>query len=123
MAALMDIQPIDRNSLVDAVRGGIEQFIDPKTIQNDPFKLRPIEKMSFLASEGLVFLITGAEGVKLSDSDLRQMAMHEGALAGMLFCDLKHSWQGFPSEDDRKAAWKICDTIAAAYCKFFNEVV
>lgn len=120
MAALMDIAPIDRTALVDAVRSGIDQFIDPKSIQYDPFKLRPIEKMSFLASEGLVFIITGEDGTKLGDDDLRQVAANEGALSGMLFFDLEEMWQGF-HPDEKSDAWKICDTIAAAYCNFFTE--
>jgi hypothetical protein len=35
----------------------------------------------------------------------------------MLFCDLKSGWQGFPCEEDRQDAWKVCNAIASAFVK------
>ena len=111
---VIEAEPIDRDGLLDAIFTNADILVLLDGHNDD---------MIGIVSGGLMFLITGAEGVKLSDSDLHQFAANEGALAGMLFYDLEDVWQGFPSEEDRKAAWKICDTIAAAYCKFFNEAV
>lgn len=110
---VIEAEPVDRDGLLDSLYTNVDILL----------LLDVDADMVLIVSGGLHFLITGSDGVKLSDSDLRQWAANEGALAGMLFFDLEDSWQGFPSKDDRKAAWKICDTIAAAYCKFFNEVV
>lgn len=79
------------------------------------------EDMVFIAEGGLHFLITGEGGNRLSDVDLATMSHNEDALAGMLFCDLKAAWQGFPGTNDKQNAWKVCDAIAAAFAKEVGE--
>jgi hypothetical protein len=107
MPSLMDIRPIDRDKLLDAISGAVLGLLDVG-IRDD---------MAGIVAGGLQFLITGEDGEELSDSDLRRMAWHEDALAAMLFCDLKSGWQGFPCEEDRRNAWITCNSIASAFCK------
>lgn len=109
---MIEAKPIDRDELTTAIYTAVDILVLLEEHNED---------MVGIVAGGLYFLITGEDGVKLSDSDMHQFAANGGALAEMLFNDLEKGWQGFPSEEDRKAAWKICDTIAAAYCKFFND--
>lgn len=67
-----------------------------------------LERVALIAG-GFDFLITGAEGLQLTDEELLLLVSNEGALASMLYEDLQASWPG-PQEE----TWKIADTIAAA---------
>jgi hypothetical protein len=104
MPSLMDIQPIDRDKLLASMYSTCDDLQAAGIGEN----------MIYVVAGGLQFLITGEDGQRLHDSDLRQMAAHEDA---MLFCDLKSGWQGFPNEEDKKNAWTVCNSIAAAFCK------
>jgi hypothetical protein len=105
--ALIEMQSIDRDRLLDAISGAVLGLLDAG-IRED---------MVGIVAGGLQFLITGEDGERLDDSDLRCMGDHEDALAGMLFCDLRSGWQGFPGEEDKQDAWTVCNIIAAAFVK------
>jgi hypothetical protein len=102
---LIEMRPIDRNGLLDAIYSAMGVLIDAG-IRED---------MVGIVAGGLQFLITGEDGEMWSDADINLVVNNEDALAAMLFCDLKDGWQGFPSEEDRQAAWTVCNTIAAAF--------
>lgn len=106
MAALMDIRPIDRTKILESMFGACNSLQDAGIG----------EHMIFMVEGGLQFLITGEDGTRLTDADLFQMAAHEDALATMLFCDLEAGWQGFPDETSKRDAWKVCNSIASAFC-------
>jgi len=107
MAANATATALTRERLLDAIYGAMEELLDAG-IRDD---------MVGIAAGGLQFLITGEDGERLSDSDLREMAAHEEGLAAILWADLRASMQGFPGEEDRRAAWITCDTIASAFAK------
>ncbi|NBJ15058.1 MAG: hypothetical protein FNP40_05705 [Dehalobacter sp. 4CP] len=98
---------IDRDRLINAILSPCGGLIEAGIS----------EDMVFIAEGGLHFLITGEDGERLSDADLLTMSHNEDALAAMLFCDLKSSWQGLTHKEDKQDAWKVCDAIAAAFVK------
>lgn len=112
MSVSMEIRPIDRAQLLEAIHDAMLKLIDAG-IKDD---------MAAIVAGGLKFLITGEDGERLDDADLQCMDYHEDALAAMLFCDLKSAWQGFPGEKDRQDAWNTCNAIAAAFCKAVEVV-
>jgi hypothetical protein len=107
MTTTMEIRPIDRDRLLDALDKAMLGLSDAGID----------ESMVGICKGGLQFLISGEDGKRLTDADLQQMAYNEDALAAMLFCDLKSGWQGFPCEEDRQDAWKVCNAIASAFVK------
>lgn len=112
------MQPIDRDGLVKAIDDAMDDLEDAG-IDDDT---------NATVGMRLIFLITGEDGTKLSDSDLLRLAEYEdgllgysGALTGMLLVDLEGLHQGFPDEQSWKDAWETCQTIASAYCNFIRE--
>lgn len=112
MATSLEIRPVDRDALLDAIYSAFD----------DLYHAGIREDMIGIVAGGLGFLITGEDGERLTDAELLQMTSNEDALAAMLFCDLRDGWQGFPNERDRTSAWTTCNTIAAAFCKVMEAV-
>lgn len=106
MPSLMDIRPLDRDKLLSSIYGACACLQDAGIGEN----------VIYIVAGGLQFLITGEDGTRLTDADLLQMAAYEDALAAMLFCDLKSRWQGFPSDEAKRAAWTVCNALSAAFC-------
>lgn len=108
---LMEIRPIDRDCLLDAIYSAMEVLIDAGID----------EGMVGIVAGGLQFLLTGEDGELWTDADINLVVNNEEALAAMLFCDLKDGWQRFKKED-RQAAWTVCNTIAASLVKAGQRV-
>lgn len=103
------MEPINRDALLDAITVDL------------PGHEEADDDMFFLAYGGLKFLITGEDGIMLTDADLEcHAAVGADRLSDLLYMDLNEGWQGIaPGEEERRAR-RICDHLAAAYCGFFQ---
>lgn len=111
--SLMEIRPIDREPLIDAIKTASIKLLDDGLIVESG----KASDMVGICSGGLLFILTGENSELWTDADIKQAASNEDALAAILFCDLRDGWQGFPSENDKQAAWTICNAIASAFVK------